>query len=1041
MGSKGIHTSKIEKSKEYTISERRGNYVEFTNLNSIITVFVDEQCLFADTVNLKETLKKIRWIIIDEIVWTKLIKKYNKDTEKNTRGDSEFFSKINSHIIKEFAGARITVKGSDIENITAGNAYLLMPFTIYPEDMYYNQNVRLVFLKEPSIRYLFVNPPSSTEADIPPGYNTKLHLYGMFAEINVSTHLLPDFRKNNNIVNKLMGTVFFINENNEEVTVDAFEIKLESSEGNYNIYRTFKVYIDPNWRDIEGTHAQEYQSQKYFLKVFVMQSDTSFSLIQYSTTDYNESLRNQLNPPTYNTQKDFSVWRYFDKDAEIWVDLNVQPHIEVRWDTMQMIFRQIEIIKNNQIQYIGDIPFSKKEYDPCGYKSITITEEFDDADKKEFDEKNAEQDKKLSEKKITVQESINNRKKISADFENKRRLPLTIFNEDRLSIDQTYKIFEIISGESKKSVSVKVGGLSNKKVLCKGLLLADGQRHEDKKNVFQIEHMVYSALKLATGDFQKENDETHEEQLKKSKIPASKDNKNDKDVIKNPDNSKIRKVHDVLNWKENEDYQFIGEDELKLNIGYRYIKHLTTLNKEINPNKIGNLFEEAWLFNYFFLNYEDQKQLYYLPVSTCRYPNQIVKINVLPDIKWTLLFKFNFKKEDWNQFEEVHDYDISAFLIETSETSQVTTSGVTNTSRRNTTSAGVFLSRTTTLEPVQRKGGIKRLIEILKRVEVSLTAEWTDESAAKKSKDVIEGFYKPIYDFYKKITDLSKMISAITEGESNDEDREKKKLLEAELKKMAGQRDAKEVMGGIYDIITSKTVETELIYPSIGLALSWYYGDAYHKDKPELTGKKALEYNLQLKANPIVGIQTTLNFLEMLAKKHPIAYIIVKVIQVGMYLAGEKNSIKVSLAITGTLNFESNARYNTLSGSSLSNYHSAKKEKMASLTGEITAVLEGSINIKFNKYQIITEFNASGEFKIGVKTKITPGAHLATDTNGMFYETDLDFEGFTFYLKAEGKAEFLFFGMKIFDWEDSYEPEPWTVGKAYIASEKNYLIQ
>lgn len=1041
MGSIGIHTSKIEKSNEYTISERKGNYVEFTNLNSIITVFIDEQCLFADTVNPKETLKKIRWIIIDEIVWTKLIREHNKDTGKNTHGDSEFFKKINSHIIKEFAGARITIKGSDIENITAGNSYLLMPFTIYPEDMYYNQNVRLVFLKEPSIRYLFVNPPSLKEADIPPGYNAKLHLYGMFADINISTHLLPDFRKNNSIAYKMMGTVFFINENSEEVTVDAFEIKLESSEGDYNIYKSFKVYIDPKWRDTEGTHAQPHQSQKYFLKVFVMQSDTSFSLIQYSTADYNENLRNQLNPPTYNTQRDFSVWRYFDKDEEMWVDLNVQPHIEVRWDTMQMIFRQIEIFKNNQIQYIGDIPFSKKEYDPCGYKSITVTEEFDDADKKEFDEKNADQDKKLSEKKITKQEFISNKKKISADFENKRRLPLTIFDEDRLSIDQTHKIFEIVSGESKKSVSVKVGGLSNKKVLCKGLLLEEGQKHEYKRNVFQIEHMIYSALKLVNGDYQKENDETHEEQLKKSKIPLSKDNKTDDDVIKNPNNSKIREVREVLNWEENEDFEFIGEDELKLNIGYRYIKHLITINKEIKPNKIINLFEEAWLFNYFFLNYEDQKQLYYLPVSTCRYPNQIVKINVLPDIKWTLLFKFNFKKEDWDEFKEVHDYEINAFLIEASETSQVSTSGGTTTSRRNTTSSGVSLRRTTTLEPVQRSGGIKRLRKILNRVEVSLTAEWTNESGKKQSKDVIEGFYKPIHEFFKKLIDIFKMISAITEGESNDEDCKKKKLLDEELKKITGQRNAKEVVGGIYDIMTAKTVETELVYPSIGLALSWYYGDAYHKDKPELTGKKALEYNLQLKANPIVGIQTTINFLEMLAKKHPIAYIIVKVVQVGMYLMNKDSGIKVSLNITGNLNLEGNIKYNMLSGSSLSNQYSAKREKMASLTGEVSADLQGYINVELNQYQIITEFNASGEFKVGVKTKITPGAHLATDTEGMFFETDLDFEGFTFYLKAEGKAEFLFFGMKIFEWEDSYEPEPWTVGKAYIASEKKYLIQ
>lgn len=134
-------------------------------------------------------------------------------------------------------------------------------------------------------------------------------------------------------------------------------------------------------------------------------------------------------------------------------------------------------------------------------------------------------------------------------------------------------------------------------------------------------------------------------------------------------------------------------------------------------------------------------------------------------------------------------------------------------------------------------------------------------------------------------------------------------------------------------------------------------------------------------------------------------------------------------------------RYNTLSGNSISNTFSAQKEKMASLTGEVAADLSGSITAAVKTYQIITEFNASGTFKLGVKTKIIPGAHLATDTSGLFYETDLDFEGFTFYLKAEGKGELLFFGMKIWTWEGEYEPEPWTVGKAYIASEKHYITK
>ncbi|WET49392.1 hypothetical protein PYS58_23025 [Chryseobacterium indologenes] len=1045
MGSRGIISAKTEASKSYVAVERNDyHYVEVTSLSTGVTVFVDETCLDTGTVDPKSTIQKTKWIVIEEVVWQELLSDHRKETKRESWGDSVFFEKIKKHVWGQFAGGKVNIKVSGLSSpytrggsLTEGNVYLIIPYTHYPEFRYKGQVIKLVYLTEPYVRYVYIDPPTAQEADVPIGYDNKLHLYGMKANINISTHLLPDFRKigkapvDKNICN-IIGTVFFVNDAGEEITVGEFNSKIDGVEGNYNNYQQIKLLVDPAWREAEGVHQKNHQPQKYFVKIMATAMNLSLNLNSdpKKPYDFTENIKNIFHPKSYNTNKDFTKWYKFDGDQEDWIELPMQPHIEVRWDTMEMIYKQLEIEKNNQIQYIGDIPYTKKEFDPCGYSSITITEEFDPSDQKELDEKLTKAGKDEKQK-----------QKVNDDFANKKRKPLVIFDENEKIIDNTQKIFDVTTGGQKKSISIKLGGLNNKQVLCKGLLLAKGQKHDDKKNVFQIEHLVYSALKLTNGEYQKEVDTTHKQQLENSNIPVTKDNKTDYDVIQNPDNSKIKVVREILNFKENEDYTFIGEDEIKLNIGYRYIKHLTTFNKEINPNVVGQLFEEAWLFNYFLLDYNKQKQMYYLPISTCRYSNQIAKINVLPDIKWTLLFKFNFKEEDWQKFEDVHSYQVGAFLIVASETTQTTTPRGTTTTSRSAMAAGVSISRETTRQPVQREGGIKRLLELLKKVEVSLIAEWKDEAGKKQKKDVIEGFFTPIYGFFKKLTDITKMISAITEGESNEEDREKKKLLDAELKKVAGNRDAKEVVGGIYDILTAKTVESKMIYPSIGLAVSWYYGDAYKKDAPEFNGRKALEYNLQLKANPIVGYGLTLDFLEMLAKKHPIAYIIIKVVQVGMYLAGKNNKINVTLAINGTLNIEGNMRYNTLTGSSFSNHHSAKKEKMASLTGEIEAILEGSIDVRLNKYQIITEFNASGSFKLGVKTKIIPGAHLATDTEGMFYETDLDYEGVTFYLKAEGKAEFLFFGMKIFEWEDSYEPEPWTVGKGYIASEKHYLIQ
>ncbi|WP_313376609.1 hypothetical protein [Chishuiella sp.] len=900
-----------------------------------------------------------------------------------------------------------------------------MPYTQYPEDNYTTQNVRLVYLIEPHIRYVYVDIPNGKEADIPFFGDKNLHVYGNYATINISTHLLPDCRTVNSKNSQkkscdIVGFIYFINQQGEEEIVDTFTTKIGTTELNYNYYKNVNVFINPEWREKEGTHKDTTSPQEYFVKIIAKKGDEYtdstkwYSMFSFDemTKKVGEGIKELFNSISYDTKINFSYWNTFDESIGDWVQItSMQPSINVRYDTMQMIYEKLEIIKSNQINYIGDVPVFIKEYDPCGYSTITISEV-----------PKEKPDKTDKEKKIDKEQT---------------RQSLVIFDEDRAVIDKTENVFEIVAGDDPKKISIKLGKLKNKNVYCQGLLLAKGEKHDKKQNIFQLESKAFTGQKTVSGEYKKVEDKTHQEQLKESRIPIEKKNEIDYDVIKNEDNSKIAKVKDVLNWEEGRDYNYIGEDQLDISIKYKYIKALTISNKEYNPNFVGNLFEDAWLFNYIMLNYEKNKQQYYIPIGSCRYPNQIVKINVLPDIKWTLLFKFNFKKEDWQEFEEVHNYQVNSFRINIPEIEQTPTPRGIRTTSETASFPRYSITRETTVQPVEREGGTKRLLQLIKRVEVGFFAEWTDNTEKKQEKDIIEDFYKPILEFFNKIITITKITGAILEGESNEEDSERRKLLKDEIKKIKGIRDPKELASGVYDIIKKEPVEHKMIYPSIGLGLSWYYGDAYKKGAPNYNGRKALEYNLQIMANPIIGYNITIDFLEMLARRHPIAYIIVKVVKVGMYLA--EGNIDITFKMNGTLNLEGNARYNTLSG--FSSTHSAKKEKMANLTGEISADLSGEIKAKLNKYQIITEFNASGTFKLGVKAKIIPGVHLATDIDGMYCETDLDFEGFTFYLKAEGKAEFLFFGMKIWEWEDSYEPKPWTVGEAYIASEKKYIIQ
>lgn len=96
--------------------------------------------------------------------------------------------------------------------------------------------------------------------------------------------------------------------------------------------------------------------------------------------------------------------------------------------------------------------------------------------------------------------------------------------------------------------------------------------------------------------------------------------KGDKNVF---DLSKMKQ----LGMRE-EDYKLSG-NKLEMTLRYDYNKTYDT-----NLGKIGNkIVDSAWLFHYFLLK-EEMKQSYLVLVNTCAYPNQMVNINVYPDIKW-----------------------------------------------------------------------------------------------------------------------------------------------------------------------------------------------------------------------------------------------------------------------------------------------------------------------------------------------------------------------------------------------------------------------
>lgn len=74
MSTKGIRETKVRASNNYKSTDNnKGRFVEYNDLSSQISVFVDEECLLYNTENPKNTLKDIKWIVVEETVWNKLL--------------------------------------------------------------------------------------------------------------------------------------------------------------------------------------------------------------------------------------------------------------------------------------------------------------------------------------------------------------------------------------------------------------------------------------------------------------------------------------------------------------------------------------------------------------------------------------------------------------------------------------------------------------------------------------------------------------------------------------------------------------------------------------------------------------------------------------------------------------------------------------------------------------------------------------------------------------------------------------------------------
>jgi hypothetical protein len=526
------------------------------NVDDINEFIVDETCIEESNKNKQATVNGARWAFIYNDFFADVQKSNDNSLWGNLSGGTTTIKKWGLGTrYKAGASIKFAPTGS---NFYYGFKQRVEVFSFEPGSGFY---FYVIPMAKPSIIFAYF-----TESE-------RIRRYGEYIRYQIAFHgynmekgksymaKMYLFEKERAVA--LRDTKAF-EENNLWDKIKVFDITGAASTNDYNFRFNSGFPIDIAWKKGENR-------QKNFtiaLEVYRKDKNKGGKEVLHLVTTKNFAAE-----PTMDLLK-------YDRNVLKLEDLDNKPSESSRFmvseELMDSYLNRVEKQKVNQVQYIGDVRYTRKEFDPCGFSTITVKS--DDAE-------------------------------------------VVIFDEDATDkpIDQTAQTFDIIAGDNRKNISIKVGKLTTKGVLCNGLLLAPGQKHSEQKNLFQINRVV-PALRLNGGVFVTRPDISQ---------------KDDYDVQPDTQKAPSQDVSETQEWQLNKDYKFNSDEEAVLMLRYVYNKTFLEKAQSIVSTQTSDALNTYWVFNYFILD-EAKSQSYYLPVSTCRYPNQLVKVRVFPDMEWEL---------------------------------------------------------------------------------------------------------------------------------------------------------------------------------------------------------------------------------------------------------------------------------------------------------------------------------------------------------------------------------------------------------------------
>ncbi|MBC5837476.1 hypothetical protein [Flavobacterium muglaense] len=412
--------------------------------------------------------------------------------------------------------------------------------------------------------------------------------------------------------------------------------------------------------------------------------------------------------------------------------------------------------------------------------------------------------------------------------------------------------------------------------------------------------------------------------------------------------------------------------------------------------------------------------------QTCAFDNMPINIAIYPDIKWSILFGFNVDSEQlkslrpsWDQDKAIKrfQWDEDKFIAKQEAKIEAATTEAEKqkikdelkdrerTKELNKETSKLFVQGAKDhygvkdevkkkKEAKPEKGKLSTLLDIMKEVEISVKAEIYGGTELELTSDFIKNnieLEKQYGDIRKQLKWVVDLIKGKNDTPTNQADGD------TQIKQLIDNRKKTKIKG-LEKALERSTQEVEIIYPKFSLGGNWQFEQVDAAKYPALAGRSGFGYQFAFVAAPLIGIDIRWHILDLLCRKHPIAYAVLAAVKTLMAALGDNpDGVKVDLWVKGQISTDIKYEGNQLAGS-----------QEASIKGDAHITAGVDISIKIEGIKTSGKFTAVAEVGIGASGEVGFGitTTLGVDDQGVWSQSSLIFDGLkiTFTAVIAGKV-------------------------------------